>query len=88
MNHLMSDGQYEEIAKRLIAVRTAFSDLGQRQWAERHGFQQTQYNNWETGIRRIPIEAAARLCDCYGLTLDFVYRGRRDGLSETASKIL
>ena len=88
MSSYMTDALYIEIGARLAAVRTGFSDLGQRQWAERHGFQQTQYNNWETGIRRIPIEAAARLCDCYGLTLDFVYRGRRDGLSETASKIL
>jgi hypothetical protein len=79
---------HPEIGQRLAAVRLAFSDLSQGAWAERHGFNPTQWNNWERGVRRIPVEAAEHLCEVYGLTLDFVYRGRRDGLSETASKVL
>lgn len=79
---------YLDIGQRLAAVRKAFSDLGQKAWAEKNGFNVTQYNNWETGARRIPVESAERLCDRYGLTLDFVYRGRRDGLSEKAAKAL
>lgn len=82
------DYPYEEIGSRLEAMRTAYSDLKQRQWAEKHGFNPTQYNNWAKGGRRITVEAAERLCDTYGVTLDFIYRGRRDGLSETASKAL
>ena len=85
----MKDAEtYPEIGKRLEAIRVAFSDLGQKAWAQRHNFGTTQYNNWETGARRIPVDAAERLCDTYGLTLDFVYRGRRDGLSEKALKAL
>lgn len=84
----MGDTQFSEIGERLAAVRAAFSDLNQRDWAQRHGFNQTQYNNWERGARRIPIEAAEKLCETYGLTLDFVYRGRRDGLSQNARKLL
>ncbi|MCC5960572.1 MAG: helix-turn-helix transcriptional regulator [Rhodobacteraceae bacterium] len=80
--------QYLEIGARLAAVRTAFSDLSQKAWAEKHGFSPTQYNNWEKGVRRIPVDESERLCNVYGLTLDFIYRGRRDGLSETALKIL
>lgn len=76
------------IGRRLARVRTAFSDLSQLAWAEKHGFSHTQYNNWEKGVRRIPVDDAERLCDAYGLTLDFIYRGRRDGLSETSSKVL
>lgn len=79
---------YPEIGRRLAAIRKGFSDLSQTAWAERHGFAVTQYNNWEKGSRRIPVEAAERLCDRYGLTLDFVYRGRRDGLSDSSSKVL
>lgn len=80
--------EHPEIGQRLASVRKAFSDLSQGAWAEKHGFNPTQWNNWEKGVRRIPVEAAERLCETYGLTLDFVYRGRRDGLADTASKVL
>ena len=79
---------YPDIGHRLEAIRKGFSDLNQTEWARRHTFAITQYNNWEKGARRIPVEAAERLCETYGVTLDFIYRGRRDGLSETASKVL
>jgi transcriptional regulator with XRE-family HTH domain len=79
---------YPDIGRRLEAIRKAFSQLSQAAWAGKHGFQSTQYNNWERGTRRIPVDEAQRLCEVYGLTLDFVYRGRRDGLSETALKCL
>ena len=79
---------YPEIGQRIASIRRGFSDLSQKAWAEKHGFAPTQYNNWEKGTRRIPVEAAERLCEAYGVTLDFVYRGRRDGLSEIASKVL
>lgn len=80
--------QYAEIGKRLACVRQAFSDLDQKAWAEKHGFQRGQYNSWERGARRIPVDLAERLADLYGLDLDFIYRGKRDGLSENASKVL
>lgn len=76
---------YEQIGRRLLAVRTGFSDLSQKDWAVKHGFNPTQYNNWEKGVRRIPVESAEKLAETYGLTLDFIYRGRRDGLSDTAA---
>lgn len=84
----MTDQQFHAIGERLQAIRTAFSDLSQKAWAEKHGFNQTQYNNWEKGTRRIPLEQAERLCSLYGLTLDFLYLGRRDGLAESARKLL
>lgn len=79
---------YPEIGQRLAAIRQDFSALPQRAWAEKHNFQPTQWNNWEKGVRRIPIESAEKLCGLYGLTLAFIYLGRRDGLAETASKTL
>ena len=83
-----SEFTYAKIGLRLAAVREGFSDLDQSAWAAKHNFGITQWNNWERGERRIPVESAERLCDLYGVTLDFIYRGRRDGLSETASKVL
>lgn len=79
---------YAEIGKRLERLRTTQSDLTQKAWAGKHGFNGTQYNNWENGTRRIPVDRAEHLCDIYGLTLDFIYRGRRDQLSESMRKVL
>jgi transcriptional regulator with XRE-family HTH domain len=87
-SHMSDKFPYAEIGQRLEAVRKGFSDFKQNAWAEKHGFAATQYNNWETGARRIPVDDAEKLCATYGLTLDWIYRGRRDGLSDTASKVL
>jgi DNA-binding transcriptional regulator YiaG len=84
-----SNKSYPEIAERLVQIRAAFGpETSQKEWAEKHGFNPTQVNNWEKGSRRIPVDSAEKLCETYGLTLDFIYRGRRDGLSERASKVL
>lgn len=79
---------YAEIGERLSAIRKAFSDLNEQDWARKHNFRSTTYNNWIKGIRRIPVEHAEMFCDLYGLDLDFIYRGKRDGLSENARKLL
>lgn len=79
---------YAEIGQRLEALRRGFSDLSQKAWAEKHNFNPTQYNNWAKGSRRITVDAAELLCDRYGLTLDAIYRGRLDGVSEKARNIL
>lgn len=81
-------GPHIEIGERLELIRVAFSDLSQKDWAAKHHFGASTYNNWVKGIRRIPVENAERLCDLYGLDLDFIYRGKRDGLSENARKAL
>lgn len=87
-NATESDKEHIVIGNRLAAIRQAFSDLDQAEWAAKHSVGVTTWNNWERGLRRIPVDQAERFCDIYGLTLDFIYRGRRDGLSETASKVL
>ena len=85
---VMTDKRHDDIAERLGAIRTAFSDMNRREWSEAQGFNVTQYVNWENGTRRIPIEAAERLCDRYGVSLDFIYRGRLEGCSASAIKAL
>jgi len=79
---------YPEIGARLTQTREAFSALNGQEWALRNGFNIAQYRSWERGERRIPVDNAEKLCETYGLTLDWIYRGRRDGLSENASKVL
>lgn len=85
---MMDSKSYPEIGARLGAVRKAFSDMNRREWAASHGFNVPQYTHWENGTRRIPIDSAASLVDRYGLTLDFIYRGRVDGLSDKARNII
>jgi transcriptional regulator with XRE-family HTH domain len=64
-----------DIGKRLERFRLTMG-LNQREFAERHGFNPTQYRNWESGSRRITIDCAALLEERHGLTLDFIYLGR------------
>lgn len=85
--NMNEDYTHNEIARRVRSVRESTS-LSQKDFAERHNFNRAQYNHWETGLRRIPVESAEKLCDAYGVTLDFIYRGRRDALSEMAQKVL
>jgi hypothetical protein len=80
---------YIDIGMRLAQIRQHYSDLKQAPWAEKNGWGVTQWNNWEKGVRRISVDEAERLVDTYdGVTLDFIYRGKRDGLSESFSKSL
>lgn len=66
----------------------AFGGETQKVWCEKNGIRQTAWNNWELGNRRISVEEAEKLCQRYGLTLDWIYLGRRDGLSASAAKVL
>lgn len=75
-------GTFIEIGARLREVRELSGVETRKDWAAINGFNATQYTNWENGTRRIPVDAAERLCDRYGLTLDFIYRGRRNGLPQ------
>lgn len=79
---------YSDIGDRLKGVREGFSDLKQKEFAEKNGFNHSQWNNWEKGSRRISVDAAETLSDRYGLDLDYIFRGRLSGLSEKASKVL
>lgn len=85
---MSDDANYIEIGQRLASIRKGFSDLSQVDWARKHGFSVTRWNNWEKGVRRTPVDEAEHLSDLYGVDLDFIYRGRRSGLSENASKVL
>ena len=80
--------QHVSIGQRMEAIRKGFSNMNQKEWADLHGFSTSQYNNWIKGHRRPTVDAALRLASQYGLSLDFIYLGRMDGLSETARNTL
>lgn len=80
--------QFAQIGFRLRQIRECIGGANQKDWCTRNGFNPTQYNNWERGSRRIPIEHAMTLVSRYGLSLDFIYRGRLDGVSQNAANAL
>lgn len=46
------------------------------------------YSQWETGARLADPLAMARLGDIFGVGLDWIYRGRLDGLPERLARAL
>lgn len=41
---------------------------------------ESRWSNYTTGDRKITLEIANKLCDEFGLTLDWIYRGNPAGL--------
>ncbi len=41
------------------------------------GCKPNRWSQYESGQRKITLEIAERLCDEYGLSLDWIYRGNR-----------
>lgn len=69
----------ESIGPRLIQARVALG-LTQSQMADAAGIGRNTYNQWETGTERPSLGLALKLCDTFGLTLDWIYRGDPSGL--------
>ena len=44
------------------------------------GISESRWSNYVSGDRRITLEIANRLCDEFGLTLDWIYRANPAGL--------
>jgi transcriptional regulator with XRE-family HTH domain len=64
---------------RLRHTREALG-LNQREFAMRANLKPNRYSQYETGARQLTIEAAQRICDEYGVTLDWLFRGDRSTL--------
>lgn len=69
------------IAGRLKLLREAL-DLNQAELCRRTGLAPNRWNQYETGERPITVAAAAILCEAFGVTLDWIYRGDRSGLPD------
>jgi len=67
------------IADRLVQTRNAIS-LNQSEFANRAGIAKNTYNQWEQAKGRPGLDEAMKLCETYGMTLDWIYRGNPVGL--------
>src|SRR5215831_21298573 len=67
------------IARRLALTREILS-LRPMEFAESAGVALSRYNRWETGKCSLPLSCAIALCVAHDLTLDWLYRGKVQGL--------
>jgi DNA-binding XRE family transcriptional regulator len=67
------------IAERLRRTRDALG-LNQTTFAAGAGLALNTYNQYEKAVSRPELDKAQQLCDAYGLTLDWIYRGDPSGL--------
>ncbi|WP_138472556.1 helix-turn-helix transcriptional regulator [Poseidonocella sp. HB161398] len=70
---------YPDVAQRVRWHRT-LTGLNQDAYAKSIGAKRSQISNWELGLQRPSVDFALALSDRYGLTLDFIYRGRDEAL--------
>lgn len=68
------DRSVAAIAARLIATREALG-LNQAAFCTEAGIARNTYNQWEKAINRPQLDYAIQLCEKFGLTLDWIYRG-------------
>lgn len=67
------------VARRLVLLRQ-WQAASAADFCRKSGINPSAWNNYETGDRRISVNAAMVLCDRFGVTLDWIYRGRIVGL--------
>ncbi len=75
-----------KIGERLRLTRACYG-LTQGEFAEGAGIARHTYNQYENGKKRPSLETATALCDAYGLTLDWIFHGRVEGLPHQLARI-
>ena len=68
------------ISGRLERTRLALGFPSQEAFARTLGYGKGTYNPWETGERRISLDAAIRLREVHKISLDWTYCGDPSGL--------
>jgi transcriptional regulator with XRE-family HTH domain len=69
----------DPVARRLALTREILG-LTQKEFAERAGLVLSRYHLCETGRCPIYLSGAMALCAAHGLSLDWLYRGKTQGL--------
>lgn len=69
----------KSIASRLKSTREAIG-ISAADLCRRIDCKPNRWSQYENGERKITVEVAEKLCDEYGLTLDWIYRANPSGL--------
>lgn len=75
----MSTTTTKDVAERLVLTRHALG-LIQAEFARRIGVTPQALNNYERGVSRLSIDAAGRINQTFGVTSDWLFHGRMQGL--------
>lgn len=70
----------EAVSGRLEDLRLAMGFTKQAEWCRFVGITPQAWNNYESGVNRISLEAAYQVCTRTGVSLDYIYRGIFVGL--------
>ncbi len=70
----------EETAHRLSLTRVALGYGNQAAFASALGMSPQRWNAYEKGREPLPMPVALQLCATYGVNLDWLFRGLKDGL--------
>lgn len=68
------------VGKRLEQLRCALEFETQRDFAKALKVGEDRYTSWERGKNKLPPDQAVKLLEKYGVSLDWLYGGRMDGL--------
>ena len=88
MEKLVNEPKYKSMGIRIAATRLALGlarPVKMRKAIGRPGrpVGANTYSQWEAGTRRPNLEDMMRLCDRFGVTLDWIYRGNMATLPQT-----
>jgi transcriptional regulator with XRE-family HTH domain len=71
--------EVDAVAERIRLTREALG-LKQAAFARLVGIEPQALNNYESGLRRISVDQAIKICAATGVSLDWIYRGLSSGL--------
>lgn len=71
----------EMTGPRLIAAREAL-ELSQSEIADMLSTDRSAWSKYERGLRPLPDHLAFKISERFGVTMDFLYRGRLEGMTE------
>lgn len=77
----------DEVGKRIEHLRRALK-LSQTEFAAKAKLNRSSVALWELGRQRPGIPPAQRICDVYGVTLDWIFLGRRHTLKHEIAELL
>lgn len=71
----------ETVGQRLDWLRQ-FLNLSWTTFAAGIDVSSQKMSNWKRGDNGLPVSNAVQICEVYGVSLDFIYRGRADLLPQ------
>ena len=74
----------EHVGRRLLVARQALGK-SRTDWQKLYGLYPSLISQWESGTAYPDIKFLICLCEDYGLTLDYFYRGSRAGVASSLS---